>query len=211
MPGLDAAAVAAAVKKEIERQQEAINYDELPAEQLEAAAAASRDRVRSAASECTDELGTPAMAEYDKAIRAVEDRIAMLQRGMYAEELGMDRYGNRYFLLDAQPGVTVIGAGRLGLCWGLCVEKAGFAVKAVDIFPSYVEAINTKTLTSQEPQLMEMLQASTRLEATLSLAEGVARFLEWYGSYYGVKLPPRKQRRRPAGPRRLRPEPNSGS
>ena len=37
MPGLDAAAVAAAVKKEIERQQEAINYDELPAEQLEAA------------------------------------------------------------------------------------------------------------------------------------------------------------------------------
>ena len=45
----------------------------------------------------------------------------------------------------------------------------------------------------------------------VSLAEGVARFLEWYGSYYGVKLPPRKQRRRPAGPRRLRPEPNSGS
>ena len=45
----------------------------------------------------------------------------------------------------------------------------------------------------------------------VSLAEGVARFLEWYGSYYGVKLPPRKARRRPAGPRRLRPEPNSGS
>jgi len=70
--------------------------------------------------------------------------------------------------------VTVIGAGRLGLCWGLCVEKAGIAVKAVDIFPSYVEAINKKTLVSHEPSLMDMLQASTQLDATLSLAEGVA-------------------------------------
>ena len=70
--------------------------------------------------------------------------------------------------------VTVIGAGRLGLCWGLCVEKAGIAVRAVDIFPSYVEAINEKTLVSHEPSLMGMLKASTQLDATLSLAEGVA-------------------------------------
>ena len=30
--------------------------------------------------------------------------------------------------------VTVIGAGRLGLCWALCVEQAGYHVKAVDIW-----------------------------------------------------------------------------
>jgi len=70
--------------------------------------------------------------------------------------------------------VTVIGAGRLGLCWALCVEAAGFAVKAVDIFPSYVEAINKRTLTSQEPSLVSMLTKSKKLEATLSMAEGAA-------------------------------------
>ena len=40
-----------------------------------------------------------------------------------------------------QDRLTVIGAGRLGLCWALCAEKAGFAVKAVDIFPSYGKKI----------------------------------------------------------------------
>ena len=78
--------------------------------------------------------------------------------------------------MDAVPDrdkLTVIGAGRLGLCWALCAEKAGFAIKAVDIFPSYIDAINKKTLVSHEPSLMEMLKESKNLEATLSVAEGV--------------------------------------
>jgi UDPglucose 6-dehydrogenase len=69
--------------------------------------------------------------------------------------------------------VTCIGAGRLGLCWALCVEKAGFKVKAVDVFPTYVDAINARTLRSHEPKLVEMLQQSTQLTATLSISEGV--------------------------------------
>ena len=56
--------------------------------------------------------------------------------------------------------ITCIGAGRLGLSWALCVERAGFEVLAVDIFPTYVDAINAKTLRSSEPQLMEMLKKS---------------------------------------------------
>ena len=70
--------------------------------------------------------------------------------------------------------VTCIGAGRLGMCWSLCVEQAGFEVLAVDVFPSYVDTINTKTLTSSEPGLMPMLKGSKRLTATLSMKEGVA-------------------------------------
>ena len=75
-------------------------------------------------------------------------------------------------LPELEKKVTVIGAGRLGLCWALCVEKAGFAVKAVDIFPTYVDAINKKTLVSHEPSLVDLLRVSTKLEATLSIAEG---------------------------------------
>eukprot|EP00665_Eupelagonemidae_sp_cell47_P002698 gene2698-905_t len=70
--------------------------------------------------------------------------------------------------------VTVIGAGRLGLCWALCVEQAGYHVKAVDIFPSYVDAINKRTLRSTEPRVMEMLDRAERLEAVLSIAEGAS-------------------------------------
>ena len=70
--------------------------------------------------------------------------------------------------------MTVIGAGRLGLCWALCVEQAGYHVKAVDIFPSYVDAINKRTLRSTEPRVMEMLDRAERLEAVLSIAEGAS-------------------------------------
>lgn len=70
--------------------------------------------------------------------------------------------------------ISVIGAGRLGLCWALAVERAGYHVKAVDIFPTYVDAINERTLRSSEPQVMEMLSQAKNLSATLSIAEAVA-------------------------------------
>ena len=75
-------------------------------------------------------------------------------------------------MAELDKKVTVIGAGRLGLCWALCVEKAGFDVKAIDIFPTYVEAINKRTLVSHEPSLMDFLKVSKNLQATLSIAEG---------------------------------------
>jgi len=70
--------------------------------------------------------------------------------------------------------ITVIGAGRLGLCWALAVEQAGYHVKAVDIFPTYIEAINQRTLRSQEPHVMEMLSKARNLSACLSVVEGAA-------------------------------------
>ena len=70
--------------------------------------------------------------------------------------------------------VSVIGAGRLGLCWALAVERAGYHVMVVDVFPTYVDAINKRTLKSTEPQVMEMLSTARNLTATLSVAETVA-------------------------------------
>jgi UDP-glucose 6-dehydrogenase len=51
------------------------------------------------------------------------------------------------------------------------VRAAGHSVVAVDVFPSYVHAINSKQLVSHEPHVAEMLAAATRLRATTSVAE----------------------------------------
>jgi UDPglucose 6-dehydrogenase len=75
-------------------------------------------------------------------------------------------------LLQAD-NVTIIGIGRLGLCTALCFEKAGYHVVGVDINPSYVAAINNKTLNSPEPEVNEMLRKSTNFKATCLLDEGL--------------------------------------
>lgn len=70
--------------------------------------------------------------------------------------------------------ICVIGIGRLGLATALCFEKAGYRVMGVDINPSYVEAVNTKTFNSPEPGLNDLLLQSRNFKATCSLEEGLA-------------------------------------
>lgn len=67
----------------------------------------------------------------------------------------------------------VVGLGRLGICTALKFEEAGWDIVGTDVFPSYVESINSKTLLSSEPGVSNFLQKSSRLRATLSLAETV--------------------------------------
>jgi len=69
--------------------------------------------------------------------------------------------------------VTVFGFGRLGICFGLVLERAGYDVLGVDVFPGYVDAINDKSLHSTEPRVMEFLQSSKNLKATVSFQEGI--------------------------------------
>lgn len=69
--------------------------------------------------------------------------------------------------------ITVIGIGKLGLGFALLLEKTGYNVLGVDIFPNYVDAINQKTLTSSEPEYTTLLKNSKNLRATLSIQEGV--------------------------------------
>jgi len=64
-----------------------------------------------------------------------------------------------------------IGMGRLGLCTALKFEQAGWDVCGSDVFPSYVESINDKSLRSKEPGVEEALRKSTRLRATLNLLD----------------------------------------
>jgi len=69
--------------------------------------------------------------------------------------------------------VTVIGVGRLGLCWALNLERVGYEVLGVDIFPSYVKSLNEKTLKSPEPRVSELLRESKSFRATLDMKHGI--------------------------------------
>lgn len=74
-------------------------------------------------------------------------------------------------LSDKRAGF--VGLGRLGLCTALKFEQAGWDILGSDVFPSYVDSINSKTLKSSEPGVEEALRASTKLRATLNLKEVV--------------------------------------
>ena len=60
---------------------------------------------------------------------------------------------------DGGDRVGVVGLGRLGLCQALTLERAGYDVLGCDVFPAYVDSINNKTLQSDEPQVVSLLQA----------------------------------------------------
>jgi UDPglucose 6-dehydrogenase len=70
--------------------------------------------------------------------------------------------------------ITLIGIGRLGLCLGLCLEKAGYNVLGVDINSSYVKLINNKKYRSYEPSVDKMLRKSSNLTASISLEKGLS-------------------------------------
>lgn len=69
--------------------------------------------------------------------------------------------------------VTVIGVGRLGICFALVLEKKGYNVVGVDLNPKYVEAINNKTFKNNEPSVNEYLAASKNLRCTTNIQEGI--------------------------------------
>lgn len=62
--------------------------------------------------------------------------------------------------------IGVVGVGRLGICFALLLEKAGHQVMGSDIRANYVASLNKKQITTNEPQVGEMLAASTKFTAT---------------------------------------------
>ena len=69
--------------------------------------------------------------------------------------------------------LSVIGIGRLGLCFALTLEKSGFNVVGVDIVKEYVDKINDKTFASVEPHVNGTLARSKNLHATIDLKKAV--------------------------------------
>lgn len=72
-----------------------------------------------------------------------------------------------------QNNISIIGLGKLGLCFALTLEKAGYNILGLDINPEYVKEINQKTLISHEPDVEKLLKNSTNFRATTSIEETI--------------------------------------
>jgi UDPglucose 6-dehydrogenase len=68
---------------------------------------------------------------------------------------------------------TVVGIGRLGLCFAITLERGGYSVVGVDISEDYVNSINNRTFISYEPNVNEDLEKATNLRATTNLEDGI--------------------------------------
>jgi len=62
--------------------------------------------------------------------------------------------------------ISVIGIGKLGLCFSLSLESAGYNVIGVDLNEEYINNINNKTFFSHEHQVNERLKNSKNFIAT---------------------------------------------
>jgi UDPglucose 6-dehydrogenase len=56
--------------------------------------------------------------------------------------------------------IAVIGIGRMGLCFALNLEKAGYEVLGIDVNSEYVRSVNNKSFSSPEPGLEAALQSA---------------------------------------------------
>lgn len=65
--------------------------------------------------------------------------------------------------------ISVIGIGRLGLCFSLSLEKAGYDIMGCDINPEYVSQINKRLFKSPEHGVEEMLHDAVNFKATTDI------------------------------------------
>ena len=62
--------------------------------------------------------------------------------------------------------IGVIGAGRLGICFALLCEQAGYDVVVSDIREDYIKGLNDKEINTTEPDVEDLLKLSSKLKAT---------------------------------------------
>ena len=69
--------------------------------------------------------------------------------------------------------VSIIGVGKLGLCFALTLDRAGYNVLGCDINESYVSLLNNKSLKSPEQGVEEALRLSHNFRATTNIEKAV--------------------------------------
>jgi UDPglucose 6-dehydrogenase len=62
--------------------------------------------------------------------------------------------------------IGIIGAGRLGICFALLCEQAGYDVLVSDIRKDYVDDLNQRKINTYEPEVEDLLRVSKNLRAT---------------------------------------------
>ena len=71
--------------------------------------------------------------------------------------------------------IGLIGAGRLGLCLALLMEKAGYSVIASDIRQDYITGLQNKNIITTEPQVSKYLAESSNIEFTTDNIEVIEK------------------------------------
>lgn len=66
--------------------------------------------------------------------------------------------------------VSIIGIGKLGLCFGLNLSKSGWEVTGMDVREDYIQSLKDKTFTSSEDSVTEYVQKYS-INYTTSLEE----------------------------------------
>jgi len=61
--------------------------------------------------------------------------------------------------------IGIIGAGRLGICLALLMESAGYDVLVSDVREEYVNDLNNRVITTEEPGVQERLKTAKNFEA----------------------------------------------
>lgn len=67
--------------------------------------------------------------------------------------------------------VGVIGAGRLGICFALLCEQAGYEVIVSDIREDYVNDLNKRQINTNEPEVENLLRIAKNFRATTNNKE----------------------------------------
>ena len=62
--------------------------------------------------------------------------------------------------------IGIIGAGRLGICFALLCEQAGYEVLASDVREDYVHSLRNKAIKTTEPAVQELLERSDNIDFT---------------------------------------------
>ena len=62
--------------------------------------------------------------------------------------------------------IGLIGAGRLGLCLALLMDKAGYSVIASDVRKDYIDGLQIGEVTTTEPLVGQYLDSARRIEFT---------------------------------------------
>jgi len=70
--------------------------------------------------------------------------------------------------------ISVVGIGRLGLCFSLTLERSGYNVIGLDAIQDYVTALSEKTFFSHEPGVNERLARAKNFVATTDVAAAIA-------------------------------------
>ena len=70
---------------------------------------------------------------------------------------------------DYMINISLIGVGKLGLCFALTLEKSGYDIVGCDLNESYINALNSKAFKSEEEGVDEALQTAKNFVATTEL------------------------------------------